>query len=602
MLFVLSLFVTCTFGAIWDCPRKSFWDAWTLKRDFGATECANEGDECYGAGTYYYGSLSSWSVRTVTSNLRVPCNNAVFGCDPLPGFRKICMKADRLLRVDNQHIDEYKPLSSPTPVPECVPEGGSFEGDNDFCSMALVECQPSDQYVYWSKPDCGCGCKPAATAYEKYYKSETNSNSDEYGMEKDTKSNDYKPEPQYTSNNGEYIQNGYEMNAYSVPNKDNNYNNYGPKEGDKYDNDKYKKYDNDEPKDNLNDYKKNYRISDSVTIPVSDKPTPECVPEGGSFAGDNDFCAMALVVCEPRDEYVYWSRPQCGCGCKPVPQPTPKPIPECVPEGGSFAGDNDFCAMALVACEPRDQYVYWSKPQCGCGCIDSSQYEQYYRAEMEKDTKSVDYKPEPQYTSNNGEYIKNGHEMNVYSETNTDNNHNNYGAKDGDKSGYASSPTDKYDGDKYKKYYNDEPKDNLNDYKKNYRISDSVAIPVSDAPIIDAPVTSDPITSSPDSADIVFPDEFPLTTDDQYDDMIEVSDIIHAENELMNVDDTENKSFEDKLKESSGVLALVAVICAVLISLVLFMKVCCGCCNRERGKGQIVADEEEEEDLGIDDV
>merc|ERR1712045_821345 len=105
----------------------------------------------------------------------------------------------------------------------------------------------------------------------------------------------------------------------------------------------------------------------------------------------------------------------------------------------------------------------------------------------------------------NGEYIKNGHEMNVYSETNTDNNHNNYGAKDGDKSGYASSPTDKYDGDKYKKYYNDEPKDNLNDYKKNYRISDSVTIPVSDEPIIDTPITSAPVTSSPDSADGIFP-------------------------------------------------------------------------------------------------
>merc|ERR1719225_2590281 len=110
-------------------------------------------------------------------------------------FVTYSLKADRLLRVDDQHIDEYKPLPSPTPVPECVPEGGTFEGDNDFCSMALVQCQPSDQYVYWSKPDCGCGCKPVETAYdlkssqyEKYYKSETNSNSDEYGMEKDTKS------------------------------------------------------------------------------------------------------------------------------------------------------------------------------------------------------------------------------------------------------------------------------------------------------------------------------------------------------------------------------------------------------------------------------
>merc|ERR1719411_2107761 len=199
------------------------------------------------------------------------------------------------------------------------------------------------------------------------------------------------------------------MNAYSVPNKvylDNNYNNYGPKEGDKsgyafsstdkYDNDKYKKYDNDEPKDNLNDYKKNYRISDSVTIPVSDKPTPECVPEGGSFAGDNDFCSMALVACEPRDQYVYWSKPDCGCGCKPA----------------------------------------------------ATAYEKYYKSEtnsnsdeygMEKDTK-----PEPQYTSNNGEYIQNGYEMNAYSVPNKDNNYNNYGPKEGDK----------YDNDKYKKYDN----------------------------------------------------------------------------------------------------------------------------------------------------
>merc|ERR1712115_756907 len=97
------------------------------------------------------------------------------------------------------------------------------------------------------------------------------------------------------------------------------------------------------------------------------------------------------------------------------------------------------------------------------------------------------------------------------------------------------------------------------------------------------------------------PDNFPLTTDESVlinEDTMVSMDEVGAGIELMNVDDAENTSFEDKLKEYSGVLALVAVICVVLISLVLFMKICCGCCTRERAKGQIVADEEEDEDLG----
>merc|ERR1719362_642809 len=101
-----------------------------------------------------------------------------------------------------------------------------------------------------------------------------------------------------------------------------------------------------------------------------------------------------------------------------------------------------------------------------------------------------------------------------------------------------------------KKYYNDEPKDDPNDYKKNYRISDSVINSVSDAIIIDTPVTSDPVTSSSESAEGVFPDNFPLTTDESVlinEDTMVSMDEVDAGNELMNVDDAENTSLEDKL-------------------------------------------------------
>lgn len=340
MLSVLFLFVTGCFGAIWDCPRRTYWDEATIMRTTGAYfACGYEGSLCAGVGTYYYGLHSSWAMKTVTTNSPFRCSNADFGCDPLPGFKKKCMKVGgvRGWRVDNQYIDEYQP----------EPETKGYDlGSNK---------------------------------YQKYYKSE-------YGMEKDIKSNDYKPESQEKSNNGPYRLVG----TYSEPNKDNNYDSYSAKDGDKYDN------------------------------------------------------------------------------------------------------------------------------------------------------------------------------------------------------------------DKYKKYYNDEAKDGLNDNNKNYRFSDPIFFPIAADPNTDASTTSEPITPSPDSADGIFADEAPFSTEDEYNDTLIATDIFDEGNGLMNVDDGENTSFEDMLNEYSGVLALVAVIGVVLILLVLLMKICCRCCNRGRGKGQILAEHVEEN--GIDDI
>merc|ERR1712130_217803 len=43
---------------------------------------------------------------------------------------------------------------------------------------------------------------------------------------------------------------------------------------------------------------------------------PECTPEGATFVGDNDFCALAKYSCE--DGFEYWSSDNCGCGCQPI--------------------------------------------------------------------------------------------------------------------------------------------------------------------------------------------------------------------------------------------------------------------------------------------